>query len=836
MHDSHSEVPQTNFIPSPPKTLEETQLDFGFLADLALKTVYADANCTTARAAEKLCLSAAMVESLLQHLYLEKLIEIRGQVSYLNHRYGMLDRGWQRVNRLLDLNGYIGPAPVSLQSYTEMVSRQNQALEPVSPESVKNALSNLVLPEITLQTLGLVAHYRRSLFMFGETGNGKTSIAVALHSIQPGEIWIPYAIEVDNQIIKVFDQHNHLQIETDNNDEYDKRWIKIKRPLVIVGGEMTIESMDLAYSQTARYYEAPFQLKANGGTMVIDDFGRQRANPVDLMNRWIIPLERGTDYLTLHTGKKIKVPFDQLLIFASNFDLKRLSDEAFLRRMGYRLYIAPPTRERYGSIFQKVVEAKGLDYDPNLLEFLLARYEKENRPLRCCDPRDLINQALDIYRYSDQTPGLSKDLLELAWVNYFREAGKTLKTNLVAADSSRREPADSNSAFLQLRRREETNFGDTVRRVPESTQVLEVRKVPSGIGPLETLMEDPSVTDILVDSLDKIYVERKGKLEPTNLTFGSEAELRAHIDAILFTVGRRVDESCPMTEARLPDGSRINVIIPPLAINGPSMSIRRVPKDALQLEDLVTLKALTPEIGEILRGIVQARLNVLISGGTGSGKTTLLNVLSGFISSDERVISIEDSAELQLNQRYVVRLETRPASPDGKGEIVQRDLVKNALRMRPDRIVVGEVRGAEVLDMLQAMNTGHDGFLFTIHANSPCDALDRLETLVIASGITIPPEFVRKQISSAINIIVQVSRLGDGSRKLVSLQEITGMEGNRVTMQEVFGFEQTEVTEQGLVKGLFRSQGIRPKFLEKFNALNIQFPGQAFDLHHSVEI
>ncbi len=266
------------------------------------------------------------------------------------------------------------------------------------------------------------------------------------------------------------------------------------------------------------------------------------------------------------------------------------------------------------------------------------------------------------------------------------------------------------------------------------------------------------------------------------------------------------------------------------------MSIRRFPKDALQLEDLVTLKALTPEIGEILRGIVQARLNVLISGGKGSGKTTLLNVLSGFISSDERVISIEDSAELQLNQRYVVRLETRPANPDGKGEVVQRDLVKNALRMRPDRIVVGEVRGAEVLDMLQAMNTGHDGFLSTIHANSPRDALDRLETLVIASGITIPHEFVRKQISSAINIIVQVSRLGDGSRKLVSLQEITGMEGNRVTMQEVFGFEQTGVTEQGLVKGLFRPQGIRPKFLEKFNALNIQFPAQAFDPHHSVEI
>ena len=591
MHDSYSEVPQINFIPIPPKTLEETQLDFGFLADLALKTVYGDANCTTARAAEKLCLSTPMVESLLQHLYKEKLIEIRGQIGYLNNRYGMLDRGWQRANRLLDLNGYIGPAPVSLQSYTEMVSRQNQALEPVSPESVKNALANLVLPENTTQTLTLVAHFRRSLFMFGETGNGKTSVAVALHSIQPGEIWIPYAIEIDNQIIKIFDQHNHLPIETDNNDEYDKRWIKIKRPLVIVGGEMTIESMDLAYSQTARYYEAPFQLKANGGTMVIDDFGRQRANPVDLMNRWIIPLERGTDYLTLHTGKKIKVPFDQLLIFASNFDLKRLSDEAFLRRMGYRLYIAPPTRERYGAIFQKVVEAKGFDYDPNLIEFLLHRYEKENRPLRCCDPRDLINRALDIYRYSDQSSGLSKDLLELAWVNYFGEAGNAPATNLAAADSSRGEPVDSKSASLQqIRRREETNSGDIVRPVPGPTKALEMSKGPSGFGPLETLMEDQSVTDILVDNFDKIYVERKGKLEPTDLKFKSEAELRALIDAILTAVGRRVDESWPMADARLADGSRVNVIIPPLAIDGPSMSIRRFRKDPLQLEDLIDLQ------------------------------------------------------------------------------------------------------------------------------------------------------------------------------------------------------------------------------------------------------
>ena len=322
MHDLRYIVPNENFIPTPPKTMEETQLDFGFLADLALKTVYADANCTTARAAERLCLSVPMTETLLQHLYQEKLIEIRGQVSFQNHRYAMLDRGWQRADRLLDLNGYIGPAPVSLQAYTEMVTQQNQDREPFSPESLQEALSELVLPEVTMQTLGLVSSSRRSLFMYGEPGNGKTSTAAALHAAQPGEIWIPYAIEVDNQIIKVFDQHNHMPVGNNIDNGYDKRWIKIKRPLVIVGGEMTIETMDLVFSQSVRYYEAPFQIKSNGGTLVIDDFGRQRVDPLDLLNRWIIPLERGTDYLTLHTGKKIQVPFEQLLIFATNLDLK----------------------------------------------------------------------------------------------------------------------------------------------------------------------------------------------------------------------------------------------------------------------------------------------------------------------------------------------------------------------------------------------------------------------------------------------------------------------------------------------------------------------------------
>jgi predicted ATPase with chaperone activity len=288
-----------------------------------------------------------------------------------------------------------------------------------------------------MHTLGLVVNSGRSLFMYGEPGNGKTSIAMAMHSTQPGEICIPYAIEVDSQIIKVFDRHNHSEIKNNNNQANDKRWIRIKRPLVIVGGEMTIETMDLIYSPTTRYYEAPFQLKANGGTLVIDDFGRQRVDPMDLLNRWIIPLERCTDYLTFHTGKKIEVPFEQQLIFATNLDLKGLVDDAFLRRMGYRLYIAPPTRKRYASIFKKVVETHGFDYDPKLLEFLFNRYKKENRPLRCCEPRDLIYRLLDICRHIDQPPVLSKDLIEFAWISYFGERQEQSHSNTLKMGSQK---------------------------------------------------------------------------------------------------------------------------------------------------------------------------------------------------------------------------------------------------------------------------------------------------------------------------------------------------------------------------------------------------------------
>lgn len=408
-----------DWVPKVPLKVEDTDLDFGFLADLALKTAYADANCTTERAAQRLKLAMTVTEELLQHLYREKFVEIRGLIRYGNNRYGMLDRGWQRAQRLLEINGYIGPAPVTLEAYTEMVIRQSAARDPIQPEDVRVAMSGLVLPESTVQTLGLVANSRRSLFMTGPAGNGKTTVATALHAAQGGDIWIPYAIEVDGQIIKVFDLHNHHPVSVEGLNRYDERWVKIKRPLVIVGGEMTIETMDLIYSQTVKFYEAPFQMKSNGGTLVIDDFGRQRVDPHDLLNRWIIPLEGRVDYLTLHTGKKIEVPFEQLLIFATNLDPRDLVDDAFLRRMGYRLYVMPPNQESYTEIFKQYVESNGFAYDPKYLDFLFRLYADEKRPLRACEPRDLIQRCLDFCKYENRPQILSEELLGLAWRNYF---------------------------------------------------------------------------------------------------------------------------------------------------------------------------------------------------------------------------------------------------------------------------------------------------------------------------------------------------------------------------------------------------------------------------------
>ncbi|HBH61371.1 MAG TPA: pilus assembly protein CpaF [Nitrospiraceae bacterium] len=359
--------------------------------------------------------------------------------------------------------------------------------------------------------------------------------------------------------------------------------------------------------------------------------------------------------------------------------------------------------------------------------------------------------------------------------------------------------------------------------------IREIQDEVLGLGPLEPFMKDPTVNDVLVNTYKKIYVERFGKLYLTEARFKDDVHLRKIIDKIVSAVGRRIDESCPMVDARLADGSRVNAIIPPLAVDGPMVSIRRFAVDPLEIHDLISLKTLTSEIGELLRGIVKAKLNVLISGGTGTGKTTLLNVLSRFIPDTERIVTIEDSAELQLKQDHVIRLETRPANIEGKGEVLQRDLVRNSLRMRPDRIVVGEVRGAEVLDMLQAMNTGHDGSLTTIHANSPRDSLMRLETLMAMTGINITIDAVRRYISSAINVLVHSARLVDGSRKIVSIQEITGMEGDVITMQEIFSFRQTGLDEQGKVKGIFSATGIKPRFVEKFRALNISVPEGLFD-------
>jgi len=364
----------------------------------------------------------------------------------------------------------------------------------------------------------------------------------------------------------------------------------------------------------------------------------------------------------------------------------------------------------------------------------------------------------------------------------------------------------------------------------------EIQDEVLGLGPIEPLMHDSTISDVLVNTYNKIYIERFGKLELTEARFKDNTHLRKIIDKIVSAVGRRIDESVPMVDARLADGSRVNAIIPPLAIDGPILSIRRFAVDPLEMEDLITLRSLTPLVGELLKGVVRARLNILISGGTGTGKTTLLNVLSRFIPEEERIITIEDSAELQMKQDHVIRLETKPPNIEGKGEITQRDLVRNSLRMRPDRIIVGEVRGGEALDMLQAMNTGHDGSLTTIHANSPRDALMRLETIVSMSGLNIANEAIRRYISSAINLIIQVSRLVDGSRKVVSFQEITGMEGSIITMQEIFSYEQQGVDEKdGMVVGRFTSKGVFPRFLDRFKALGIPIPYDIFDPEKSFE-
>jgi pilus assembly protein CpaF len=360
--------------------------------------------------------------------------------------------------------------------------------------------------------------------------------------------------------------------------------------------------------------------------------------------------------------------------------------------------------------------------------------------------------------------------------------------------------------------------------------VAEIIDELQGLGPIEPFCKDPSISDILCNTYKDIYVERFGRLEKTPARFLNDAHMMNIIDRIVSRIGRRVDESTPMVDARLADGSRVNAIIPPLAIDGPILSIRRFAANPLQIEDLIRLQTLTPEIARFVAGCVKARLNVMISGGTGAGKTTLLNVLSRNIPDGERIITIEDAAELQLQQPHVVRLETRPPNIEGSGMIGQRELVRNSLRMRPDRILIGEVRGPEAFDMLQAMNTGHEGSLTTIHANSPRDSLTRLESMILMTGVQLPEKAMRFMVSSALDLIIQVSRLADGSRKATSVTEVEGLEGETVTLQDIFVFEKKGLDREGKVIGQFRATGIRPKFSEKLEASGVMLDEALFEL------
>jgi pilus assembly protein CpaF len=371
--------------------------------------------------------------------------------------------------------------------------------------------------------------------------------------------------------------------------------------------------------------------------------------------------------------------------------------------------------------------------------------------------------------------------------------------------------------------------GIAINESERRTVVQSIQHEMLGLGPIEPLLADTSISDILVNGPNRVYVERRGCLEITDVKFDNDAHLLRIIDKIVSHIGRRVDELSPMVDARLPDGSRVNAIIPPLALDGPVLSIRRFSVVPYSMEDLVNFGTLTAEMAELIQGLVKAKVNLMISGGTGSGKTTLLNVISGAIPANERIITIEDAAELQLQQPHVVRLESRPQNIEGKGEVTQRALLRNSLRMRPDRIILGEIRGAEVLDMLQAMNTGHEGSMSTIHANTPRDALTRLEHMMSMAGMQVTPRAMRQQISAALSVVIQVSRLSDGKRKITSLQEITGVEGDIESMQEIFKFDQTGVDASGAVQGRFLATGIRPKFEKRLRTRGVNLRETLYD-------
>ncbi|OHB77752.1 MAG: pilus assembly protein CpaF [Planctomycetes bacterium RBG_16_64_10] len=358
--------------------------------------------------------------------------------------------------------------------------------------------------------------------------------------------------------------------------------------------------------------------------------------------------------------------------------------------------------------------------------------------------------------------------------------------------------------------------------------IEEVLDETFGLGPLEMLLKDPSISDILINGPKQVYIERGGQIEKSTVAFRDDRHLLQIIDRIVSKVGRRVDETCPMVDARLPDGSRVNAIIPPLALDGACVSIRRFGSNPLKLEDLLNYKSITPEMVMLLEGAMKARLNIIIAGGTGSGKTTLLNTLSSFISNDDRIVTIEDAAELQMQQEHVVRLETRPANIEGKGAVTATDLVRNALRMRPDRIIIGECRGPETLDMLQAMNTGHEGSLTTVHANSPRDAIARIETMIMMAGFELPIKAMRQQIASAVDLMVQANRLQGGPRKVTHVTEIVGMEQDTIVMQDIYRFHQEGINENGRAIGYFQSTGIRPTFMERLEASGVRLPTSAF--------
>src|SRR6266850_1955531 len=391
-----------------------------FLCDLALKHVAMLPEPTTNTVADRLHLPRALTEEILEKLYREKFIEVRLQTAVGSTRYSMLDRGWDRLVRLLAICGYSGAAPVSLNDYAHMMRLQSIPSHPASMETVRSAFHDLILPDSLLQTLGCVINSRRSLFLTGLPGTGKTAVAERINGALPGAIWIPYAVEIDGQIIRIFDSHCHNRASDDEIPaEYDRRWVLIRRPLVVVGGELTLENTDLTWSEAARFYEAPFQMKSNGGTLVIDDFGRQRVPPQDLLNRWIVPLERRVDYLALHTGKKIEVPFEQLVVFSTNLDENDLTDQAFLRRMGYRARVEPPTARAYSEIFKSQAYKRGIAYDQSVLDHVLSKYRIERRQMKGCEPRDLLDRATDICLFEAQKVELTPHVIDVAWRNYF---------------------------------------------------------------------------------------------------------------------------------------------------------------------------------------------------------------------------------------------------------------------------------------------------------------------------------------------------------------------------------------------------------------------------------